>query len=500
MSSPALRPETPFQNEFGPGVNVVQIPGALVYMLTALSGLTVPLIVWMSAELNRMKRDSKLAPLRNKIINDWMSDPSLRALLAQVNMSGTDGRFLEQLNKISKINRNGGNSIIENNNLTNSLNKYKTWLTRQISNKEKALNNAQGRFRQTTINKMRAELNALRAISPNRASGNWTRALQSQGWTENSVNSAYNPYKFPGFLQFLADEAKGRQNNIQGILRSQWTALIHFIIAITAFIRMIFIVTENSQMLLEVSADTASEFGKRITDILKLVALVSPTVSRQGVEQMLQGLESRTGYTFTPRGRAVSRFIGSAGASAVLAAAATPVSKLAMNTLVRADNTYREIITFMGTTMGRGMISAITSVPWGRDKTRNGARAFRNSLEGLSDTLYSTTIGLQGLMLATAAVEFHRVRGMREEGAQLLEASQPVGNLRPNQTIVNNTGPASRTRSAARGNRRERLTLSSPLANYANAGGNRNNSNNIPVAGPANMRSPNTNNNFNNNR
>mgnify|MGYP006097644451 FL=1 len=137
MSSPALRPETPFQNEFGPGVNVVQIPGALVYMLTALSGLTVPLIVWMSAELNRMKRDSKLAPLRNKIINDWMSDPSLRALLAQVNMSGADGRFLEQLNKISKINRNSGNSIIENNNLTNSLNKYKTWLTRQISNKEK---------------------------------------------------------------------------------------------------------------------------------------------------------------------------------------------------------------------------------------------------------------------------------------------------------------------------------------------------------------------------
>ena len=46
MSSPALTSKnTPLQNAYGKGINVVQTSGSLIYAITALSGLTVPIIV-----------------------------------------------------------------------------------------------------------------------------------------------------------------------------------------------------------------------------------------------------------------------------------------------------------------------------------------------------------------------------------------------------------------------------------------------------------------------
>ena len=129
---------------------------------------------------------------------------------------------------------------------------------------------------------------------------------------------------------------------------------------------------------------------------------------------------------------------------------------------------------------------------------RAGARTFRNSLEGLNDTLYTTTIVVQGLMLTTAAMEFYRARGYKEQAGVLMNQAAALPSSNNNNNLIN-TGIATRTRSRRQANRRERLTLSSPVANYSNAGGNRNNSN-IPVAGPANMRSPRNNNNSNNNR
>lgn len=499
MSSPALIPNTLVQNEYGPGVNVVQTSGSLIYAITALSGLTIPIIVWIGAEMKRMVRNDKLKPLADKVIDAWKQDPSLAALLGEVNMKGTNARLLQQLDKIRRI-ESGNNRFINNGNLNNSFNTYKAQLQKQIANKQKAISNGErSGANRTRLNRMRAELNGLKNIDPNTASGRWnTQRALSARWTENSRNSAFNPYKFPGFLQFLADEASNRQNGIQRSLRSYYTAVIHFIISISALIKLMAVITENSELLMSVDESVVADMGKRMTNILQLIAFATPTISRLGVERIVKSLEARTGYGLTQRGREVARFTAAGSISALISKTANPAGQAMMKALVIADKTYREIYTFTGTTVGSALLSTFRSIPVVGGSVRAGARTFRNSLEGLNDTLYTTTIVVQGLMLTTAAMEFYRARGYKEQAGVLMNQAAALPSSNNNNNLIN-TGIATRTRSRRQANRRERLTLSSPMANYSNAGGNRNNSN-IPVAGPANMRSHRTNNNSNNNR
>ena len=493
MSSPALIPNTPLQNEYGPGVNVVQTSGSLIYAITALSGLTVPIIVWIGAEMKRMMRNEKLKPLADQVIDAWRRDPSLNALLGEVNMKGTNARFLQQLDKIRRIEA-GNNRFINNGNLNNSFNKYKAQLQKQIANKQKAINNGErSGINRTRLNRMRAELNGLKNIDPNTASGRWnTQRALSARWTENSRNSAFNPYKFPGFLQFLANEASNRQEGIQRSLRSYYTATIHCLISILALIRLLFVISQNSEMLMSVNESVVADMGKRITNILQVIALATPTISRLGVEQIVKSLEARTGYGLSQRGREVARFTVAGGISAFISKAANPVGQAMMKALINADKTYREIYTFTGTTMGSALISAFQSAPFVGGSVRTGARTFRNALEGLSDTLYTLTIVVQGLMLTTAAVEFYRARGYREQAGVLMNqaAALPYSN---NNGNFNNTGPARRTRAATRAN--ENMARSASQGNLAlPAGrnqGQRNNS--IPLALPA-PRSPSNNN------
>jgi hypothetical protein len=499
MSSPALVPNTPLQNEYGSGVNVVQTSGSLIYAITALSGLTVPIIVWIGAEMKRMMRNEKLKPLADQVIDAWRRDTPLNALLGEVNMKGTNARFLQQLDKIRRIEADN-NRLISNGNLNNSFNKYKAQLKKQIANKQKAINNGErSGINRTRLNRMRAELHGLENIDPNTASGLWNtqRALRAQ-WTETSRNSAFNPYKSTGFLQFLANEASNRQEGIQRSLRSYYTATIHCLISILALLRLLFVISENSEMLMSVNESVVADMGKRITNILQVIALATPTMSRLGVEQIVKSLEARTGTGLTQRGREVARFTAAGGISALISKTSNPVGQTMMKALISADKTYREIYTFTGTSVGSALVSALQGAPFVGGSVRMGARTFRNALEGLSDTLYTLTIVVQGLMLTTAAVEFYRARGYKEQEGVLMNqaAALPSAN---NNGNFNNTGIARRTRSATRANRNQaRAANQGILALPAgNNQGRRNNSIPLALAAP---RSPNSNNNSNNNR
>ena len=204
-----------------------QMPGTLLYMATSLSGLTVPLISWMISELNRMGRNSALKEVRAKVIRDWAANPELRKLLGSLNISNANGRFLNQLNKIARTNTN--NSLVLNQDLQGALNKYKNKLNKQINTLENRIR-AQP-VGSPVLERMRAEAEALRRVHPNTAVGGWTRALRSQAWTNNSNNNSagpsFNPYKLPGFLQYLSDEASKRSKNLNQSIKSQWTAMIH---------------------------------------------------------------------------------------------------------------------------------------------------------------------------------------------------------------------------------------------------------------------------------
>ena len=493
MSSPALIPNTPLQNAY-PGVNVVQTSGSLIYAITALSGLTVPIIVWIGAEMKRMMRNEKLKPLADQVIDAWRRDPSLNALLGEVNMKGMNARFLQLLDKIRRIEA-GNNRFINNGNLTNSFNRYKAHLQKQIANLQKAINNGErSGINRTRLNRMRAELQGLKNIDPNTASGRWNtrRAVFEARWTENSRNSAFNPYKFPGFLQFLADEASNRQEGIQRSLRSYYTATIHCLISILALLRLLFVISQNSEILMSVNESAVADMGKRITNILQVIALATPTMSRLGVEQIVKSLEARTGSGLTQRGREVARFTAAGGISALLSKVTDPVGKAMMAALINADKTYQEIYTFTGTTVGSALVSAFQGLPFVGGSVRMGARTFRNALEGLSDTLYTLTIVVQGLMLTTAAVEFYRARGYKEQEGVLMNqaAALPSAN---NNGNFNNTGIARRTRSATQANRNQARAANQgilalpagvnqgvrnntyPLALRARAAGNNNN-------------------------
>ena len=488
MSSVArLNNNTPFQNMYSGGESF-QMPGTLVYMATSLSGLTVPLVAWMISELNRMGRDSALKQVRARVIRDWASDPSLRKLLGSVKISASNSRFLNQLNKIARQN----NDLVENQNLQSSMGRYKDKLDKQIKNLENRIDSQQNN---AVLNRMRSELQALKRIHPNAASGNWTRALQSTAWTNNSnnnTNNSYNPYKIPGFLQHLSDEATQRGKNMNQTLRSQWTAMIHFTIALLLFVRMMFVVAQNYKLLMDVNEDVVMDMGMRIKDMLAVVGYALPTVSRQAVETMVSQLEARGQFKFKPQVRTAARF-GAAGMVSIVAAAkSNELGRIAMNGLVSADNTYRQLITFFGTTAGKTGLGALTSIPGVGGKVVAGTRAFRDSLEVLSDTLYQTTLVIQSLMLASAAAEYYRAQGFRENKGRLERiAAAPASGGAVRNNNIRNFGPATATRSAARANRS--LTMGSPQMAMMNSVGNR--ATGIPMARPAAR-----NNNSNNNR